>query len=264
MKKAAIFILFHVISSCTIAQTSPSVGEQNIRIPFVMFDINYSNNYLFFNSPTATKTENGDIALKLNNAFELNFMGLFVRNFKSKRNKLYGGLGVNVSDYSVNRKLYSDETTSGHFPMAYSYNPGILNYSLQTLRLQLHLDHYAFYKRLMLFQKLGIAYTAFLKNQNSSVTYEEKYGNSYPKTDPEYITPDNPEGWHWIDSYTTTKKNDLDLYRNGISVFYNFGIGVRIKQITPFAGFEFSYLSSKFRSPFLKVQLGVNYAFLKK
>ena len=80
--------------------------------------------------------------------------------------------------------------------------------------------------------------------------------------DAAHITPDNPNGWYWQNNYTYTDKNDLDIFKNGFNAFYKFGMGIKIKQFTPFAAFEFSYVSKNFGSQFLKLQVGLNYSIL--
>lgn len=265
MKISSIVVLIGILffSSFAISQTASDNGK-TVGIPNVMFDVSYSNKFLFLNNDSKTQYNNGDIVLKLNNDIEINALGLFVRNFNSKRHKLYGGAGINFSEYLIKRNIYSEpQSYSGHFAPIYSYSPDKLEYKLQLLRFQLQTCHYAFYKRVIVFQKIGLAYTVFLKNANSSAKYEEKYGNSIPTQDPAYITPSNPEGWYLKDIYTYTNKNDLDIYKNGFNAFCKFGMGIKIKQFTPFAAFEFSNVTGKFWSPYIKFQIGINYSFLK-
>ena len=145
-----------------------------------------------------------------------------------------------------------------------NYSPDKLNYNLQSLRFQIHINHYTFYKRIILFQKIGLAYTSFIKKRTTNTQYIEQYGNSVPYQDPAYITPSNPDGWTFTNDYTYTAKNDLDIYKNGITAFYKFGIGVRIKNFTPFIGFETSNVSGRFWSLYLKGQIGINYSFIKR
>ena len=266
MKVSVISILAGIIlfPFLGIGQTIPdSVFVKKINVPNAILDISYSNNYLFLNNTEAVRYSNGDIVLKLNNDFELNAMGLLDSDRKNKRNQLYGGGGINFSEYTVNRHVYYDQQGySGHFPMTYSYAPDKLKYNLQALRVQLQLGHYTFYKRVILFQKLGVAYTSFIKSNNSAAHYTEQYGNSVPNRDPAYITASNPEGWYFKDNYTYTDKNDMDIYKNSISAFYKFGVGIRIRQFTPFTAFEFSYVSKSFGSQYLKFQVGVKYSIL--
>jgi hypothetical protein len=143
----------------------------------------------------------------------------------------------------------------------YSYSRDKLQYTIQTFRFQIHLNHYTFYKRLMLFQKIGLAYTSFTKKNSPDSQYEEKYGNSVPTQDAEHMTPDNPNGWYFQDNYTYTAKNDLDIYKNGVTAFYRFGLGIRIKNVTPYISFETSSITRKFSSFYFKGQVGINYAF---
>lgn len=238
---------------------------QGQSIPNYMFDLNYSNNYIFTNANNdKINYSNGDIILKLKNDFEVNAMGIFLRNFKSKHHRLYGGTGLNYSEYAVQRNIFKEQSYTGHFPSLYTYSPDRLNYTIQTFRFHLQLCHYTFYKRLILFQKIGLSYTSFIKKENTDAQYIEKYGNSYPTTDSAYITTSNPYGWHFVDSYTYTTKNDLDIYKNGFYAFYKFGVGIRVKQFTPFVAFEYSSVSTKIPGSFFKFQVGLNYSILPR
>lgn len=258
-----VFIVFFQLPNFSQTISDSSISKNS---PHAMFDLSYSNVNLFFNNPEVVRYNTGDIALKLNNDIELNAMGLFLRNSKSVHHKLYGGIGVNYMDYIIKRNIYSEQNDfSGHFPLLYSYNPNKLEYNIQILRLHFQLCHYTFYKRLFIFQKLGLARTQFLKNNNLSTThYDEIYGNSYPAYDSTYISPSNPSGGYLKGNYTHTDKNDLDMYKNGFNVFYKFGVGFRIKQFAPFAAFEFSNFTGMFWSPFLKFQVGINYSILPR
>lgn len=231
-------------------------------IPHTMFDMSYSNNYLFFNNPEVVRYNTGDISLKLNNDIEASVMKLLTPNSKSEHHRLFGGIGANYSDYSIKRNLYSEQNNSSHFSNNYSYTPNKLEYDIQLLRFNIKLCHYTFYKKIILFQKIGLAYSAFLKKSNPAAQYEEQYGNSTPMQDAAHVTPDNPNGWYLQNNYTYTNKNDIDIYKNGFSAFYKFGMGVKIKQFTPFVSFEFSNFTSKFWSSYLKFQVGINYSIL--
>ena len=233
-------------------------------IPHTMFNISYSNSNLFFNNPEVVRYNTGDISLRLKNDIEVNAMGHFTRNFKSERPRLFGGIGANYSDYSIKRNLYPEQNNSSHFSNNYSNTPNKLKYDLQLLRFNLQLCHYTFYKRIILFQKIGLAYSVFLKKSNPAAHYQERYGNFTPMQDTAHITIDNPNGWYWQDNFTYTNKNDLDIYKNGVNAFYKFGLGLRIKQFTPFAALEFSNVTSKFWSPYLKFQVGLNYSILPR
>lgn len=252
-------ILFPLYSISQIV--SDSIIYKNKNIPNVMFDISYSGKYMYLNNGNYSDYSGGQIIAKLNRDFGIDMMGVFIRNVKSKYHRLYGGLGANFSEFQINRYINNnDQSTSGHFPMTYSYSPDFLNYKLSVFRLQLHLNHYTFYNKLILFQKVGIAYSYFIKKVNSNAQYIEIYGNSTPARDSSFVSSSNPEGWHFIDNYTYTTKNDIDIYKNGFSMFYKFGLGYRIKKITPFINFEISYVSWKFWSPYLKGQIGINYS----
>lgn len=230
-----------------------------------MVDVSYSNKYTSLTNCSKVEYATGDISLKLNNDIGINAMAAFVRGFKSNRHKLYGGIGINYSDYEVNRNIYIDQQgNQGHFPMTSSYTPNKLNYNLQSIRFQIHLNHYTFFKRIMIFQKLGLAYTSFISKTTNDSQYEEKYGNSVPYKDPVYITPSNPDGWAFTNNYTYTTKHDVDIYKNGFTAFYRFGFGIRIKNFTPFIGFETSNVSGKFWSLYLNGQVGINYSFIKR
>jgi hypothetical protein len=235
---------------------------QDMNLPKAMIDFSYANKYSFFNSISAMKYSNGDVLLKLKNDFDVNAMAAFARGFKSDRHKLYGGIGVNYSEYLAIRNIFLDQYFGGgHFPMQYSYRPDKLQYTIQTLRFRVHLNHYTFYKRIMLFQKIGLAYTSFIKKNSPDSQYEEKYGNSIPTQDADHITSDNPNGWYFRDNYTYSNKNDLDIYKNGVTAFYRFGLGIRIKNFTPYISFEASGITRKFPSFYVKGQVGINYSF---
>jgi len=130
------------------------INSYGQSIPNYMFDVSYSNNYLFSSTNNnKINYSNGDIILKLKNDFELNAMGIFLRNFKSKHHKLYGGVGANYSQYLIERNIFDSQYHSGHFPMLYYYSPEKLNYSIHTLRFHLQICQYTFYKRVILLQK---------------------------------------------------------------------------------------------------------------
>jgi hypothetical protein len=264
MKTVSIILLFIWLPGLQNIFAQNTGTPVEVKTPNIMLDLNYSNNYLFLNNNTVIKCENGDVRFKIKNDLELNFMGLFTRDEIYRHNKLYGGFGFNLSEYRIDRNLYKEPTGMGHFPLYYYYTPNRLEYNLSLFRFNVQLAHFGVYKRILVFQKLGLAYNAYNKTPSDATHYQECYGSSVPMRDPSYVTPDNPEGWYFDSNFTTEDKNDLDLFKNGLSAFYKFGIGCRIKQFTPILGFEFSYFTKQFASNYLKFQVGLNYAFLKK
>jgi hypothetical protein len=259
IKSSSLLVLFLIVVRTVFSQIVVS------NSPKLLVDVGYSNQYSFLNNTKAVSFKNGDIIMKLKNDFEINVAGIFPKNLNNNRHKLYMGFGFNYSEYLNNRNLFSqNQSYSSHFPMTYSYNPNKLEYKLNVCRSHFQLCHYVFYKSVVVFQNLGLAFSSYIKKSNSATQYVEQYGNSTPNTNAAYITASNPEGWYFQDNYTYLTKNDLDIYKNGFNAFYKFGMGIKVKKLMPFAAIEFSNITGNFWSSYLKFQIGINYFILPK
>lgn len=233
-------------------------------IPALMADVSFASKHTFLQRPIPYYSHNTSTKINLAYDYGCNVMFRIFPKSKWQRNHFYLLAGFNQSGYEVEKTLYDIRPNAGgHFSPYSTFSPNKLNYKITVYRPVLGLAHYTFYKYVFIFQKLGLYYNFFDKKDHANADYVERYGSSYPVTDAAYVTPDNPDGWHFVNNYSYTNRNDKDSFKNNLFMYYKFGVGARIKWFAPFVAFEFSEISQNIPVPYFKIQAGVNVSILK-
>jgi hypothetical protein len=198
--------------------------------------------------------------VNISSSLTLNFNYLISKQLK-KSNQFYIGLALNYIGYQATHTLYQYSVQGSGKPnyTSYDYSQYQFNHTCSALSVAPNLSYYLLFKHLVLMNRLGVYLTENFSNQ--SIGYDEKEYVSGPKTDPAYITSSNPEGWYYSKDLisTTSKKDQIDNI--SFNLFYNMGLGIRIKKLMPFVNVEATRLSKTFKNPFIKLQIGVSYLF---
>ena len=212
------------------------------------------------NSLTSGSSVTENYKLNLNTSMTLNFNYLISKQFK-KSNQFYIGVALNYTGYQVIHTLYQYSEQGSGKPnyTSYDYSQYEFNHTCNAISIGPNLSYYVLFKRLVLMNRLGVYLTENFSN--NSIGYNEKEYVSGPKTDPAYITSSNPEGWYYSkDLISITSKQD-QIDDISFNLFYNVGLGIRIKKVIPLVNIEVTRLSKTFNNPFIKLQIGISYLF---
>lgn len=240
-------------------------GDSLKKKPLYIFEINYSANKMV-NAVYSYRTKINDLNqddhqacdVKFLNSINLNFQKHLNENFCGK-SQLYAGIGLNYTNGFLKHKLLA-YSGPGHFSSYTSYTQNEFNYKFSMLSLAPQLNYMAFHKRFVFIHKLGISFSKYFNNK--SYTYNEIYSGSYPDKDSSYITPSNPEGWHWVNTLSTSpQKTDVFPLKSNSVIFYNFSLGFIFKKFMPTIGCDLNiYLGNK-GIYYFKTNLGLAYLF---
>ena len=198
--------------------------------------------------------------VNINSSLTLNYNYLISNQLK-KSNQFYIGLALNYTGYQATHTLYQYTEQGSGKPnyTSYDYSQYEFNHSCSALSVAPNLSYYLLFKRLVFVNRLGVYFTENYSKQ--SYGYDEKEYASGPKTDPAYITPSNPGGWYYSKDLVSTISKHDQIDDISFNLFYNMGIGIRIKKMMPFVNVEATRLSKTFKNPFIKIQIGVSYLF---
>jgi hypothetical protein len=254
-----LFILFFISFNVILY-----AGDSLKTYPKYLIDLSYSQKSMMFGNFNNVKY-NGDYdtdSYELNIANSTSICFQYRLSHKSKTaNQLYAGIGLNYTTGKLNHTLFDYPLTSGLGSGSNrSYSQNEFNYNFNVLSICPQLVYNVIFKRLILFNKLGINCSKYVSAQQYN--YQEQTYNWGHSKDASYITPDNPDGWY---SYNTlessTNKTDQVPTKTSFLIFYNLGLGFRIGKFVPNVSVEVNQLFMKPSFMFMKLQGGLSYLF---
>ena len=231
--------------------------------PKYILDISFSHKSLMFGNVydiSSSNILNDNYKVNINSSLTLNYNYLISKQFK-KSNQFYLGVALNYTSYNATHYLYSQTIQAGGKPnyTTIDYSKYEFNHTCNALSIAPNLSYYLLFNRIVLMNRLGVYFTENFSKQ--SYGYDEKEYTTGPKSDPAHITPSNPEGWYYATDLVSTNSKQDHIDDISFNLFYNVGLGIRIKKIMPFVNIEATRLSKTFKNSFIKLQIGVSYLF---
>lgn len=170
-------------------------------------------------------------------------------------------MGLNYTTGKLNHTLFDYPLVSGLGSGSNrSYSQNDFNYNFGTLSINPQLLYNVIFKRLVIFNKIGINCSKYMSSQQYN--YQEQTYEWGHAQDVSYVTPQNPDGWYSYNVLeSSSNKTDQLSTNTSYIMFYNFGLGFRIGKFVPNVSLEINQLFIKPSFMFFKLQGGVAYLF---
>lgn len=196
-----------------------------------------------------------DDDFKLKSSFILNAFYLLTPKLKSKH-QFYVGFGLQYSQAQLKKTLYNHTTSKTLSTQEYvTYSKNEFDFNINLFAFSPQIVHHVYLKHLVVSNRFGLRFSEFSSNKSYS---SQKYTfRSQTTTDPNLITPSNPNG-----SVTTIQKLSseniiTDFTENSNRIFYNCQIGYRFKKFLPSLGIEYTILGNAFNNRIFQIKTGI-------
>lgn len=185
-------------------------------------------------------------------------VNILISQNKFKRNHYYFTPTIAILQNNLNLRVNNyTESYAGHFPPSHSFSQNNFNINYNVFSLGTGLTQMTNYKKLFLFQRLGLSFSEAFRNK--TIDYTETVSTSYPTQDPAHVTPTNPDGWYWTNTSNTIEHKE-EIEYSTFNLFYQLGLGISIKQFALFGNIELTGGSKSNFRPILNTQFGIFYS----
>lgn len=253
------FINTIIVCLCVFANTIHSQTDSVKRAPKIIFQIQGGYNVLNFYNTDILKHEEDLYKHNYNYGIGVNYL-ISKSNFKRNYYYINAGFGMRYNEMKIN--LYEYPESNGHFPPVHTFSPNQMKIQYWEYSLSFGFTQFTQFKRAFLFQKIGLSFSSVLDNGKNSLKYIETVSESYPVQDSAYITPSNPDGWHFTNSTTVYSVNKkLPDYR-AFNPYYILGLGYNIKKWSVYISTELSTFTDRHFFSGIIPQVGISYNIL--